>query len=443
MNPKLRRFQFLPIMLMATLLAWVGPAKAQETDAAGRWLELQDKFEASKERIREKAETERRSLRERFAGALVKLEEDLQKRGRLEELLAVRKEREEFQKTASLGTEGSPDLVRMRTVYAESLVPIDKVEKEEMGRLLAAYLKQLEPLQADLTRAGEIEKALAVRNEAERIRGSMASGDPSGVGKKTAASLSSRRLEFQEIPEIRPDPVGEEVFALDLWPPQVALPKANYRIVGKRYQGDDLGREILLAPGSVFGGSDSQPRWIMGRALLVANEVEFDGFGFEGDLSSQLFFVKCHFKNVTVGKGGPWLGGRFMTRWQFRECQIEGAFATRWNSKLLGVQMANCEVAGVEFPPIEYDKDDEPSEWAGQPWAQIRNSHFQGCVVPVSVLSAMDDCSFEDCRFVDDPAPVTFANRIARTIYLENCQWEVKALPAEFKLEQKRMSDLR
>ena len=49
---------------------------------------------------------------------------------------------------------------------------------------------------------------------------------------------------------------------------------------------------------------------------------------------------------------------------------------------------------------------------------------------------------FFRCRFIDDLGPVVFATKITRTIYLENCQWNVKALPAEFVVEQKKMSEM-
>jgi len=56
--------------------------------------------------------------------------------------------------------------------------------------------------------------------------------------------------------------------------------------------------------------------------------------------------------------------------------------------------MVNCHVERVEFPSIEYAKEDEPSDFAVQNWAMVRNTHFRKCVIPVSVLSLLADCSF-------------------------------------------------
>lgn len=215
---------------------------------------------------------------------------------------------------------------------------------------MQAYLAQLETLQSELTRAGEIETAVVVKNEAERIRISMAGEGDSAAGPKPAAATSEPIAGLEAIPEMNIAPVDGGIFKLEQWPPKVALPQGNYR--------------------------------------------------------------------------------------------IEGSFTEKWNSKLFGLQMVNCEVERVEFPSIEYDKEDEPSEFAGQDWAMVRKTHFRKCVIPVSVLSLLDGCSFEECRFIDDPGPVVFATKITRTIYLENCQWNVKALPAEFVVEQKKMSEM-
>ena len=180
---------------------------------------------------------------------------------------------------------------------------------------------------------------------------------------------------------------------------------------------------------------------MIGKATLVAREVKFDGFTFQGDLGSRLFFEKCHFKDMNLGKGGGWFGGRFMSRWQFRDCRIEGSFTDKWISKRVGLQLVDCHVERVDFPSIEYVEGDEPSDMARQDWAMVRNTHFRKCVIPVSVLSLLDDCSFEECRLIDDPTPLVFATKVTRTLYLADCRWDIKALPSELVLEQKKISE--
>lgn len=428
------------VLLMYTFLSGDGAAVVG-SELSQRWEGLREKFEAASLEIRSKFEKDRSELGERFVGALQKLETGLQEKGALEDLLAVQEEREGFIKSGVLGSAERTDVKRLRTVYLESRAPIDAGEKEGMGQLRDAYLKQLETLQGDLTRAGEIETAVMVKTEADRLRSGIADDSNVAAPVTPVAATSETLARLAPIPSIAPAPVDAGVFKLEQWPPQMTLPQGNYRVEGTRTQGSDLGREVILSPGSVFRGTDKKALWLIGRATLVAREVMFDGFTFEGDLSSQLFFEKCHFKDMNLGKGGGWVGGRFMTRWQFRDCRIEGSFAQQWNSKRFGLQMVNCQVERVEFPSIEYDKDDEPSAFASQDWAMVRNTHFRKCVIPVSVLSILEDCSFEACRFIDDPSPLTFATKITRTIFLEDCQWNVKALPAEFIVEQKKMSE--
>lgn len=431
---------FLSIFLLHSLVAGLTPV-ASGNDAVLKWEELRTKYEAASSEIRAKFEKERSELGGKYEGALRKLEADLQEKGKLDELLTVRTERETFVASGSTGTDGIPELERLRTLYTGSRAPIDSGEKEEAVRLMEAYLKQLETLQTELTRTGEIETAVTVKNEGERIRRAIEAGGGTGDGSPSKPADPAVLAALQSIPEMNHAPAEGDLFKLEKWPPKVALPSANYRIEGSRYQGDEMGREVLLLPGSVFRGADDKARWIMGRATLVASEVEFNGFTFHGDLSSVLFFVKCRFKDIIIGKGGPWFSGRFMTRWQFRDCHIEGSFIEKWNSRQFGLQMVNCEVERVEFPSIEYDPGDEPSELASQDWAMVRNTHFRKCVIPVSVLSLLDDCSFEECRFVDDAVPLTFATGIKRTAYLDNCQWQIKALPAGLVVEQKTISE--
>lgn len=436
--PFLRRFS--GAFVLCALLAGDGSVVVGNEPTV-KWKELQGKFATASSDIRAKFEIDRSDLGDKFVGALQKLESGLQEKGELEALLEVRKERELFVSAGTLGTEEISDLSRLRKLYTDSRAPIDLGEKEEMVRLMQAYLEQLKTLQTELTQAGEIETALMVKEEGEKIQRTLGAesdfvppANPKPADPEALAML-------QAIPEMNHAPAEGDLFKLEKWPPKVSLPQGNYRIEGSSYQGDEMGREILLSPGSVFRGADAKARWIIGRSTLVARDVKFDGFTFLGDLSSQLFFEKCQFKDVNVGKGGTWFSGRFMTRWQFRDCRIEGSFTEKWNSKQFGLQMVNCHVERVEFPSIEYDAADEPSEVARQDWAMVRSTHFRKCVIPVSVLSLLENCTFEECRFVDDATPVTFATKVTRTVYLDNCQWAVKALPAEFVVEQRKISE--
>jgi hypothetical protein len=428
------------ILLLVCLRLAAGTFPAAANEGPAKRQELRQRFEAASSAIRSKFDKDRADLGGKYVAALQRMEAGLQAKGELNELLAVREERELFAASGTMGSGGSPELVKIRDVYAESRAPFDAGEKEEMLRLMDAYIRQLEALQTELTRGGDIEEALSVRSEAERMRNVLNSEDVPLPGANPAPAAPEALARLAPVPTMNHDPADPKVFELGTWPAKLALPPGNYRIEGNRQHGDESEREIQLSPGSVFRGSGQQPRWMLGKATLVAREVEFNGFTLLGDLGSRLFFEKCQFKGMNLGKGGPWFGGRFMTRWQFRDCLIEGSFVEKWNSRHFGVQMVDCRVERVTFPPIDYDAADEPSELAGQDWAMVKNSHFRKCVIPVSVLSLLDECSFEECRFVDDPAPKPFTGKLTRTIYLDRCQWNVKALPTEFVVEQKPLS---
>lgn len=427
------------VFLLCALLSGDGSVVVGN-DPAQKWEELRKKFDAASEEIRVELEKNRSALGEKYVGALQKLEEDLRDKGDLENLLAVRKERELFVESGTLGSDDISDLSRLRAIYMESRAPIDTSEKEKTARLLDAYLKQLEILQEDLTRAGDIDTAILAKKEADRVRQSMDKGAPPAVS--SPAADSTVLAKFDPVPSMQHAPVEGNIFKQDTWPPKIALPPANYRIEGTRSVEGMKGREIQVLPGSIFRGADEKARWIVGNSTLSAREAQFNGFIFRGDLGTRFYFEKCLFKDMYLGKGGGWFGGRFMSRWQFRECRIEGSFVEHWNSRHFGLQMVDCHVERVKFPSIEYEKEDEPSEVAGQDWAMVRNTHFRKCVIPVSVLSLLDHCSFEDCRFIGDPQPLVFASAITRTVFLKDCKWEVKALPDKFVVERKALSEL-
>ena len=71
----------------------------------------------------------------------------------------------------------------------------------------------------------------------------------------------------------------------------------------------------------------------------------------------------------------------------------------------------------------------------------VGRTNFRKCVIPVSVLRLLDNCTFEECRLVDDATPVTFASKVTRTVHLDNRQWAVRALQAGFDVERRKISE--
>lgn len=429
--------------IFALSMLWHGDGSMLWGDDPGaKGEDLRKTYEAASLEIHGKADKERSDLGAKYLGALERLEADLQAKGILENLLAVRKERETFAKSGMIGSDSIPELIRLRTVYQESLAPIRSAEEEASAKLRDAYVQRLESLQVELTRAGDVETAVKVKSEADTIRQAV-TVEATAVASNSAAGSTDAGAGWPDpVPEMQHAPLGGNPFKLNSWPLKTALPSANYRISGQFEVEEAKGQEIQLLSGSVFRGADEKASWLLRQSsVLVARDVQFNGFLLLGDLNSRFYFEKCQFKDMNLRKGGAWFGGRFMSRWQFRDCRIEGSLVEDWSSRKFGIQMVACQVERVKFPSIQYDEGDEPSEVAGQSWARVRNTHFRKCVIPVSVLSLLDDCSFEECRFVDDLTPLTFTMPVARTVYLQDCKWEIKALPDKFTLNQKKLSE--
>ncbi len=123
------------------------------------------------EELREDVFSAQEKFDERYLGELKKLEEKAKDDGKLELLLEIRKEADGFRQRKGRPSEPSilPELARMQVIYAEQTARIDADIKSKLASLVAGYQKQLADLSIDLTKAGQIDSALAVREEMKRL----------------------------------------------------------------------------------------------------------------------------------------------------------------------------------------------------------------------------------------------------------------------------------
>lgn len=108
-------------------------------------------------------------LEEKYDQALERLEQETQAAGQLQELLAVRKERDGF-RDGEFPTKGvSAELERLREIFVRRRTGLREVRATEEKRLIEGYLPKFERLKVELTKVGEFEKALAVAEAVEQI----------------------------------------------------------------------------------------------------------------------------------------------------------------------------------------------------------------------------------------------------------------------------------
>jgi hypothetical protein len=420
-----------------SLLALPGISSGQTPDPFG---DLQSKYQVASAEIQMASAAEIQRLSDAYVQALTRLEGDFQSAGKLDLLLKARNEREQFLKSGKPGEDATPELANLRAILDQNRKPLEEKMAAAVADLSQKYLNQLEVLQVELTKTGQIDMAVKVKEAAEKVRAGLAQSDSVPTTPVAAAPPLPVGKKVVDVPVITPQPVSEDPFRSGNWPVTLAIPQGNYRFEGSHSIKGEKGRQLLLMPGSQFQGSDSS-RWVVGNSLVVAKDVTFRKFQFQGDLGSVLHFENCRFEDMIIGKGGPWFGGPFMSRWQMRDCTVSGSFIDRWVIKNVGVQIIGGQFERVEFPPIEYESDQEPSEVASQDWATFSGVRFRKCVLPASVLSLTDNCEFDDCRFIDDPKPVEFKSPITRTLFVSDCTDNLKNVSKNLKLEKKPIPD--
>lgn len=109
-------------------------------------------------------------LQENYDGALERLEKDVQSQGKLDRLLAVKKEREGFRQAVFVKEGVFPDLLKLREIYQVEHAKIQQTLDEEIAEATASFTAELEVLKKERTRAGEFEEALKVAEVIERLK---------------------------------------------------------------------------------------------------------------------------------------------------------------------------------------------------------------------------------------------------------------------------------
>lgn len=432
--PTHRRFGLFCVSLMASFGVGFGQAPDPFSD-------LQFRYQVALAEAKSAGEADAKRLGEGYVSALSRLESEFQNAGKLDLLLKAKNEREQFLKSGRPGEDATPELAKLKAILEQNRKPLEDKMAASALDLSRKYLEQLDALQVELTKSGKIDLAVKVKGEADTVRARLAQPEKlTAVTPTNPTPTMPAGKKFATVPAISPNPVTGNPFRDGNWPAAMAMPQANYRFEGVHSMKGEKNRQLLLSPGSTFQGGE-KAQWIVGNSQVVAKDVTFRKFLFRGDLGSVLHFENCRFEDVMIGKGGPWFGGAFMTRWQLKDCTVTGSFIDRWVIKHTGVQIIGGLFERVEFPSIEYESDQDPSEVANHDWATFSGVRFRKCTLPASVLSLAVNCEFDDCRFVDDTAPIEFKTPISRTLYVANCTDDLKKLSKNLVFDKKPIAE--
>jgi len=155
---------------------------------------LKTAYTASLTRIQAEADVALAELAVGYAGALKKLESSLQSKGDLDGVLAVRAERELFEKSGALGDHELPSLALVRARFLAARAPIDAKEAADTGKLTESYVRQLSALQVSLTKSGDLPAAVAVKEEIAQVKSRLPTAGPASsapVPAPAAATVSA------------------------------------------------------------------------------------------------------------------------------------------------------------------------------------------------------------------------------------------------------------
>jgi len=164
----------LGIALLAALLSWGSAASADLRENAARMAAV---YSNRVEQIQATTREQETDLLRRFIIALVRVEQNHKDNGHLEGLVATAALREDLVSEPHFpeAAEGMPeDLVGLIRTLREHRKTIRDESGKQIRDLNQKYGAALEPLQRELTRQGDLEMALALRE----IRLGLDSGDP-------------------------------------------------------------------------------------------------------------------------------------------------------------------------------------------------------------------------------------------------------------------------
>lgn len=184
-------------ILVAVNAAVVLPVLAQQTNSVEELEFLQKSYRDQIDKIEEKYVPIQADAVAEYEKQLAVAEQSLIKKGDLESVLAVRKEKERFKQAETLGVpddaivKAPPELnaaqMKFKTVAAKILAG----KQTEKTRLTSAFIERLETLKGTLTKSSRIEDAVLVKAEIEKAKKTLASISSAVAGGPAAGATES------------------------------------------------------------------------------------------------------------------------------------------------------------------------------------------------------------------------------------------------------------
>lgn len=412
---------------------------------------------AAKEGI-EKADTEtaskRQALAKKYAAALENLEKKLTAAGDLDGVLHAREEREEVLKSGKTTAHQDKALAELRGKYTATLEEIDKAKATARDKVVEQLRASVRAQEAELTKAGKVEEALALRKEGERMVLEFGGGAAAADVAFEEDPRFEEKAELKELPPVtipaeKPEAEEKPFANKERWLKSLTVPVAKQKIRDGITIGDRAKKSwplVVVSPGSHWAGTGTTP--IEASAgNLVSEGSRFEGLRFFADLSSHFFFTRGVFDDCRFDKGGVWYGSDQAGKFYFKECLVRGSFSGEFMNVVdHGLRADNCVFEDIEFPTFLFRKK-QPADYLNHKWVRLVNCRFTGCTLPRSFLFLTRDCVFEKCTFVDDPEPEKpdqeqIEKPFAVVLYVKDCKNKISSTDKKAKLVEHPVSML-
>jgi hypothetical protein len=428
--------KLLPPLLACALV--VLPAHASE---------FVDKLKESASGEIEKSETDalfkQAELSQRYVGALKALEERVRATGDLEALIRVREEAESITKSGQTTSHADKGIADLREKYIAARDVIMKDANAARARVVEAMTRTIRDKQAALTKAGQVDEALALRKEGEQMLLELSAGmQNQGVefeeDARSTGPVELTELEKIEVPLVTP-PLVEKPFALKgRWLESMSVPPLKQRISDEVMIGERTKQKwanIVVPKGTVWSGKNV--RILTNWGFIIATKSSFEGLNFIGDHACRSFFMNCSFNDSGFNKGGWWYGGDQATKFYFENCIFTNRLALAWNVVDVGFRARTCVFEKVDLPPVSF-RDREPANYLNHPWFKFENCRFVDCKVPSSFVLVTRNCIFQNCIFVDDAGLKEGQKPIEVVIYqAPGGRYDISKLPKNVTITRK------
>lgn len=168
-------------------------AQVQSQEAIPTVADVRAKYEAAVEEMTKPLD----KFQDRYYTELAKLQDSAQQAGQLDLILEIQEEANAF-RSGKLKPTTDPELLKLRQIYSEEVERLAKVSEVEIANLQSLYQEQLQFIQVEQTKAGNVKVAVAARDEHKRVSALAAKTKDSQPANSVGTSAAFTMVEKDE-----------------------------------------------------------------------------------------------------------------------------------------------------------------------------------------------------------------------------------------------------